>query len=461
MLHLKNIKNCFSFGPFTNFTICSMLFLTLGLHPILAQQDILIDGLVGVVGDKIILRSEVSIQVEQAKLQGVDRTVDCEIIDQLMLEKLLVNQAEIDSIYVTEDEVEIETEKRLRYYLGLLGSEAKFEEYYGKSVLEFKEEFKPDIEKILIAQRMQGEIINNVKVTPAEVKEFFNEIPKDSLPYYNAEVEIAQIMLKPQVTEAAKEETKEQLRDIRKRIVDGENTFEELAVAYSQDPGSGAQGGNLGFQARGTFVKEFEAAAFKLKKGEMSGIVETQYGFHLLRLIERRGNQINIQHILIKPTLSQTDLDLTKTKGDSIRELLLNDSLLFVDAVDEFSEDENGKEFGGLMVNYQTGSSFFEMSELEPDVFFAVESLKENEVSEPVLIQAQDGSQAYYIFKVQTRTKPHVANLNDDYDRIQQIAVQQKQMTAMNKWVADKAEKTYVFLAPEYQSCETMVKWIK
>lgn len=443
-----------------NIAITFLCFVFVGLQNTNAQQKILMDGIVGVVGDKIILRSDVEVQAQQAKIQGITEDPTCQIMDQLMMEKLLVNQAEIDSVFVTEDEVEIETEKRLRYYLGLLGSEAKFEEYYGKSVLEFKEEFKPDIEKILLAQRMQGDIINSVSVTPAEVKKFFNEVPRDSLPYYNAEVVINQLVIKPVVTEEAKEVTRTQLRNFRKQIVSGEKTFEELAKFYSQDPGSGAQGGNLGFQPRGTFVKEFEAAAFKLKKGEISGIVETEYGFHLLRMIERRGNQINIQHILIKPNLSQEDLDLTKIKMDSIRQLVLSDSLTFNDAVTEYTEDENGKEMGGLMVNYQTGSTYFEMSELEPDIFFAVEGLQEGEISTPILTKTPDGSQQYNIFRIKTRTKPHLANLNDDYDRIQEMAVQQKQLEVMTGWVTDKAEKTYIFLIPEFQTCESMDKWV-
>jgi len=436
-----------------------LCFLFVGIQTIEAQQKTLMDGIVGVVGDKIILRSDVEVQAQQAKMQGITEDPTCQIMDQLMLEKLLVNQAEIDSVYVTEDEVEIETEKRLRYYLGLVGSEAKFEEYYGKSVLEFKEEFKPDIEKILLAQKMQGDIISSVKVTPAEVKSFFNEIPRDSLPYYNAEVVINQLVLNPVVTEEAKEVTRNQLRNFRKQIVSGEKTFEELAKFHSQDPGSAVQGGNLGFQSRGTFVKEFEAAAFKLKNGELSGIVESEYGFHLLRLIERRGNQINVQHILIKPLLSSDDLDLTKNRIDSVRQLVLSDSLTFKEAVTEFTEAENGKETGGLMVNYQTGSTYFEMSELEPDVFFAVESLQEGEISEPIMTKTPDGSKQYNLFMVQTRTKPHLANLNDDYDRIQEMATQQKQLEVMNGWVTDKAEKTYIFLVPEYESCDSMNKW--
>jgi len=437
------------------------LILTLTLSNLVkAQQNTLVDGIVGVVGDKIILFSDVEVQIQQAKLQGVTGDITCQVVDQLMLEKLLVNQAERDSIFVTEDEVLTEVEKRLRYYIGLVGSEARFEEYYGKTPLQFKEEFKPEIEKILQAQRMQGEIVNTITVTPAEVKTFFAQIPQDSLPYYNAEVEIAQIMIQPVVTKEAKETAKNQLRDLRKRIVDGSNTFEELATAYSADPGSAAQGGVLGFQARGTFVKEFEAAAYKLKKGEISGIVETEYGFHLMKLIERRGNEINIQHILIQAKISSNDLQIAKTKADSIRQLIVEDSLAFEEAVKEFSDDANSIEMEGLMVNYNTGSSFFEMDQLSPDIFFAVEALDAGEVSEPVEVTNPDGSKVYFLFKVLTRTSPHKANLNDDYDRIQEITKSQKQQSAMSEWVTEKVGETYIFLVPRYQECSSLVKWV-
>ena len=454
---LKPIKTIvFSLSLLVSFVL---ILLSHSLH---AQNDVLVDGIIGIVGNKIVLHSDIEIQYQQSLAQGMspDESIKCQIFDQLMMEKLLINQAELDSIVVTEDEIEIEIDNRFRYYISLLGSEEKFEEYFNKTVLEFKDEFRPEVQQILLAKRMQEDIVSTVKVTPIEVKEFFAEIPKDSLPYFNAEVQVAEIVLNPIITKEAKEAAKAKLRDFKARILSEQNTFEELAETYSQDPGSGAQGGNLGLQSRGTYVKEFEAAAFNLKnKDEMTGIVETQFGFHLIRLIERIGNNINLQHILIKPTISTADFDLTKVKADSIRTLIVNDSISFKEAVDEYSEDENSQSVAGSLVNRQTGSTYFEMDQLDPDVFFAVESLKEGEMSQPTLVKAPDGSKQYKIFIIQSRTVPHRANLEDDYSRIQEFAQQQKQNEAMNKWITEKVENTFVQLNKQYSSCSSMIKW--
>ncbi len=449
---------------FTNlFSFICLLSGLFCLHSNAQQDNVLIDQIVGVVGNKIVLHSDVEIQYEQSVAQGMpaNPVVKCEILEQLMMEKLLINQAELDSLVVTDDEIETEIDNRFRYYISMLGSEEKFEEYFQKTVLEFKDEFRPEVQQILLAKKMQQDIIGDVKVTPSEVKNFFNQIPNDSLPYFNAEVEVGEIVLNPVITEEAKEAAKTKLRDLKQRIVSGQNTFEEMAGTYSEDPGSAANGGNLGLQPRGTFVKEFEATAFGLNNGELSGLVETQFGFHLIKLIERRGNNIDVQHILIKPEISNDDFELTKVKADSIRLLIVNDSIGFNEAVEEFTEDENSKSLAGALINMQTGTPYFEMNQLPPDVFFAVESLKEGEISEPTLVKAPDGSKQYKLFIVQSRTKPHKANLKDDYSRIQEFAQQEKQNKIVNSWVVDKVENTYVRINDSYQECPSMKGWGK
>ena len=426
-----------------------------------AQENVLIDRVAGVVGDKIVLDSDIRLQSEQAKMQGYTAPdVECQVLDQLLLERLLANQAEIDSVIVSDDEVEIELDNRMRYYLNLVGSEEKFREYYKKSSIQFKEEFRPDIKEIMLAQKMQGQIVGDVKVTPAEVKAFFATIPKDSLPYFNAEVEVLQIVLKPKVTAEADQAAQEKLRSIRERIVSGQKTFEEMAPIYSEDPGSAKNGGRLGMQDRGTFVKEFEAVAYKLETGEISDLVKTQYGYHILKLIERRGNKVDIQHILLKPEISYDDLDLVTTRGDSIRQLVMDSTMTFSEAVEEFSEDEDSKALGGIFVNPQTGSTYFELDQLEPDIFFAVESLKNGEISEPTLIKEPDGTKIYKLFYLQSRSEPHQANLKDDYERIKNLAQQTKQNEAVSDWIKDKSTTTYIHLRNEYKECETMVKWV-
>lgn len=446
--------------------LCSFLYLLSGLltiqsYQLQAQSDIIIDKVVGIVGDEIVLLSDIEVQTAQAKAQGVtEDNIECQVLDQMLLEKLLINQAELDSIVISEEEVEIELDNRLRYYVAQVGSEEKFEEYYQKSILEFKDEFRPDVQKMMLAQRMQGEIVGGVQVTPMEVQEFFNVIPKDSLPYFNAEVEVGEIVVKPQVSEKVKTETKDKLRNLRERIVNGDNTFEELAKSYSADPGSARNGGSLGFQDRGTFVKEFEAAAFKLTKGELSGIVETEYGYHLLKLLERRGNKVHIQHILLKPEFTADDLETSQVYADSVRNLIVMDSVTFKQAVEDFSQDENSQKMNGMLVNPNTGTNYFELDQLEPDVFFAVESLKVGELSEPTLIKSIDGSKVYKVFYILSRSEPHQANLDDDYERIKSFAQQQKQNESVVKWIESKSKQTYIHLSDEYKKCETMVKWM-
>jgi len=430
-------------------------------NTIKAQENLLIDRVAGVVGDKIVLDSDIRLQAEQAKIQGYQGSdVECQILDQLLLERLLSNQAEIDSVTVSEDEVEIELENRMRYYLNLVGSEEKFREYYRKSPAEFKNEVRPDIKEMMLAQKMQSEIVGDVKVTPAEVKAFFATIPKDSLPYFNAEVEISQIVLNPVITKEADQATKEKLQKVRARILSGENTFDELAVIYSEDFGSAKTGGRLGTQDRGTFVPEFEAVAYKLKKDEVSDLVKSKYGYHVIKLLDRIGNKVNVQHILMKPEISSSDLDLVIAKGDSIRKLIADEKMNFTDAVDEFSEDEDSKALGGIMLNAQSGSPYYELDQLPPDVFFAVESLKEGDISAPTLIKMPDGSKQYKLFYLKSRSEPHQANLGDDYERMKNLAQQQKQSKEISIWIKDKSTSTYIHLRKEYRECETMVKWV-
>ncbi|MCL4146966.1 UNVERIFIED_CONTAM: hypothetical protein GTU68_057728 [Idotea baltica] len=307
---------------------------------------------------------------------------------------------------------------------------------------------------------MQRNIIDRIKITPAEVKEFFNAIPQDSLPYFNSEVTVAQILIQPKVNEEQKEIARQKLAEIRGRVQGGES-FEDLATVYSEDPGSAANGGRLGLVNRGDLVPEFEATAFALEKEEVSDIVETQFGFHIIKLIERRGNKIDAQHILIKPLITDPDLEITKTLMDSIRIAIVNDSISFEDAVAAFSEDETSQANAGIIKNQQTGSNYFEMDQLDPDIFFAIDGLKEGEISEPVVFSAPDGSQFYRVFQMIRRTAPHIANYKDDYDKIRNIAELQKQQEIMDNWIKRKSASTYVFLDDSYNTCELLEKWKK
>jgi len=426
-----------------------------------AQDSLLVDKIAAVVGDKIILYSDIEIQHSQYAAQGaVPDDLRCTLLDQLMLEKLLLTHAELDSVVVAENEIETELDNRFRYYINLLGSEEAFEEYFKKSVVEFKEDFREDVRSLLLAQRKQGEIIQNIKVTPAEVKQFFASIPQDSLPYFNSEVKLAQILIKPKVNEEERQIALDRIKDVRKKIVDGTETFEELASIYSEDPGSAKNGGDLGFMSRGELVQEFEAAAFKLQKDEISDIVESDFGFHVIQLLERRGNKIHCRHILIKPRITFTDEAEAKQQLDTIKMKIENGTYDFKDAVSRFSEDEQSKAVGGMLTNPNTGTNYFQTDELDPDVYFAIEGLTAvNEITDPVIIRYPDGSIGYRIIQLISQTPPHQANLKDDYNRISEFTLQQKQNAEMEKWVKSRAKRTYINIDEDFDVCPIVEKW--
>jgi len=440
--------------------VLSLLFVTTSVK---AQEKTLVDEIIAVVGDKIVLKSNVEEQYWAAINQGMeDNGLRCQILDQLLLEKMFVTHAQIDSIEVSEEEVESEIGRRMDYFLGLFsGDEQKFEEYYNKTVLQMKEEFRDDVRDLLLAQRMQGQVLSNIKVTPKEVKTFFKQIPVDSLPYFNAEVEMGHLVIKPELTKEEKESTIARLAEIKRRIVEEKADFGEMAKQFSEGP-SGPQGGDLGFISRGQMVTEFEGAAFRLREpGDISGTVKTKFGFHIVQLIERRGEKIHVRHILLRPKISYTQLQAAQAQLDSIRTLIMeDDSLNFQKAVDKFTDDETTKKTGGLLVNEQTGSSTYDMNQLDPNIFFAIEDLKEGQISIPVKYQNKEGDEAYRIIYLYSRTKPHVANLTDDYNKVQKIVKSNKQNETLMNWLDRKIKRTYISLEGEYKECSMLEKWI-
>lgn len=441
------------------------LFFLFGINSVTFAQGEgkLLDQVVAVIGNQIIKQSDINNQLRQIKNQLVEQgdTSDispCEVLEDLVFEKLMLDQAQKDSIVVSEAQVEGELDRRIRFFVMQIGSEKKLEEYYGKSINEIKDEFRSSIKNQLLTQLMQQKISGNVSVTPAEVKAFYNRFPEDSLPFVNAEVEVGQIVVYPTISKEAKAEAKEKLNTLRERILKGEK-FNTLAVLYSEDPGSARKGGELGLVPRGTFVPEFEAAAYNLKAGEVSKIIETEFGYHILQLIERRGEQINVRHILISPKFDGSDLLRAKNRIDSIHAILKADTLNFAEAAIRYSDDDGTKDNGGLMVNPQTGTTRFEMNQIEPSLFFVIDKLKVGEYSEPQLFQTQGGKQAYRILYLKTRTEPHRANLKDDYQRLQEAALAFKQNEITRKWIGKKLQTTYLRIVSEYSSCnfETFV----
>lgn len=427
-----------------------------------ANDTLMVDKVIGVVGDNIILLSDVELQFEQlaAENPGVPEEFKCEILNQMLTQKLFLQQAKLDSVNISDDEIEGELNRRIRYFTSMIGSVEKLEEYYGKSILSIKDEFRKDIADQLLAQRMQGKIFGDIKVTPSEVKKFFESIPKDSIPYYNAEVEIGQIVKKPEVAIEQRQLAIEKVEGILARARKGEN-FATLATIYSEDPGSASRGGDLGFVGRGELVTEFEGAAFRLQPDEISDIVKTKFGYHIIKMHEQKGERIRVSHVLIKPKTSTYDLQDAIVLLDSVRNLILEKKMTFEKAVDKFSEDDESKQQGGLLVNQQTGNSSFEISQLDKSVYFAIDKLKVGEISKPQIFTTYEGEQAVRILMLRSETPAHTANLQDDYYKIKAIALQEKQERELMKWAERKIENTYLRVGNEYRECPNLKMWFK
>lgn len=423
----------------------------------------IIDEVVAVVGKNYILLSDIESQYLQLKMQyglaegGME--LKCNILENMMFQKLLVNQANIDSVVVSDTQVNDRIERNLRYFMSQFGSKAKLEEYYKKSYAEIKEELKEPIKEQLLSEIMQEKITQNIVITPGEVKTFFLQINPDSIPLIPAEYELIQIVQTPKITDVEIKQATEKLNSFRERILKGES-FTTIAVLYSEDPGSMTKGGELGFFSRGDMYPEFEAAAFSLKPGEVSPIVKTKAGYHILQLIERRGETINVRHILVQPKPSTESMMKSKLILDSVYTLLIENKISIDSAAILFSDDPS-KNSGGIMINPYTNTSFFETEHIDKSMIYAVEKLKVGEFTKPLPMMNEEGMNAYRIIYLKTLKQPHKANLKEDYDRIQKSALESKKADAIQQWISDKLVNTFVKIKPPYSNCDFENKWTK
>jgi peptidyl-prolyl cis-trans isomerase SurA len=434
------------------------LLLTLTSFSLSAQS---IDKIEAILGDEIILTSEIESQYLQYLSQGHTKSneIRCQIVEDLLFQKLLVNQAKLDSLVVSNDEVEDEVNKRLSYFEAQLGSVQKVEDYFGKSKVNIKLELGKVIKDQFMVQKMQTKLTSSLKVTPAEVKESYALLSDSEIPNMPTQVEVAQIVIKPEITDEQKDNIREKLNNFRDRVYNGED-FKMLATLYSDDPGSAIKGGELGFVNRGDLVPEFERAAFRLKEGEISKVVESQFGYHIVQLIERRGEQINVRHILIKTKVTATALHAAKLKMDNIAKEINEETITFDQAVSEYSDDEN-KSNGGLLLNPNTMSTLHTLEDMAPALRLVIEKLKETQVSSPAVIQMQDENKAYRILRLNKRTEQHKANLVDDFSKIKEYSINAKKQETLEKWKSITIAKTYIKLSDELSKCELAKNWSK
>jgi len=423
-------------------------------------QSFIIDRVVAVVGDFTVMQSDIEQQYLQYKAQGhSDPDMKCLILKDFLEQKLMLDQAKIDSVEVSESSVEMELDQRMQYFINQIGSREELEAYFNKTTLQIKEDFRQMIKDQKLTQTVQSTITTGVKITPSEVKAFYNSIPKDSIMNIDAQVELEQIVAYPKLSEDAVFEVREKLLDLRKRIMEGES-FETLAILYSAD-GSASNGGEIGYMPKGELDAEYAKAAFSLKKDQVSKIVESQFGFHLIQLIDRKDDRVNTRHILMHPRINPDARKAAIEKLDSVLVLVRTDSMDFGTAARYFSEDKKTNMSKGLLVNSYDNSSFFELKQLDSKDYLVVRDMKIGEISKPYEAIDENGKALYKIVRLRAKTDPHKANMKQDYTLLQNMALADKKQRIVEEWVRNKQTDTFIHIDPSFFGCDFLKKgWL-
>lgn len=421
-------------------------------------QDNVIDEVVWVVGDEIILRSQVEEQYKnmQYEKQKIEGDPYCFIPEQMAVNKLFLHQAGLDSITVSDSQVSQDVERRINFFIDNIGSKEKVEEYFGKPMPELRDLLTEMVRDQSIVQEMQRELVKDIKVTPSDVRRYYDVMPKDSVPFVPTQVEVQVLKLHPFIPQSDIDNIKARLREYTDRVINGETEFSTLAILYSEDPGSARQGGETGFTGRAEWVPEFADAAFALNDPKkVSKIVETEFGYHIIQLVERRGDRINVRHILLKPKASETEKEKSIAKLDSIRNDIINEEFTFEQAVTALSQDKDTRNNHGLMVNPRTGISRFEMSDLPQEIAKAIANLQPGEISKPfIMVDQKMGRDVAAIVKLKTRIPGHKANISDDYQMIKSIVENKKKGDFIEEWIKTKQRNTFVRIKDGWQNCE-------
>ncbi len=422
------------------------------------KADNVIDEVIWIVGDEAILRSEVEEERLRAQYEGQQIPGDpyCVIPEQIAIQKLFLHQAELDSVYANESQVESQVEMRLNYYISQIGSKEKMEEYFRKSMNEMKEDMTTSVRNQMIIQQMQQKLTENIKTTPAEIRRYYNSLPQDSIPTVAAQVEVQIISFEPPVPQTEIDRIKTRLREFTERVHKGEADFSMLARLYSEDTESAKRGGELGFVGRGQLVPEFADVAFNLTDPKrVSRIAETEYGYHIIQLIEKRGERINCRHILLKPRVSSADEKQALNKLDSIASLIRNDSLSFEQAVVMYSQDKNSVMNGGVMMNENSLTSKFEYQELPTEIARQIYDMEVGEISKPfVIMDKMKNKEVCAIVKVKSKTGVHKANLVDDYQVIRSMLENKMREEFIQEWIRKKQADTYIHIDEDWRGCD-------
>jgi peptidyl-prolyl cis-trans isomerase SurA len=425
-----------------------------------------LDKIIAKVDNHIILESDLQkayLEAVSQSQQGFEAPSRCDVFESMLINKLMVAKSEIDSVLVSDAEVLIQTDQRFSMVLSQFGGdEESLVEIYGKTADQLKAEMEDAIKEQMIVQKMQGKIAEDLTVSPADVRKFFEGIPKDSLPFFSAEVTVGQIVKKPEVSKEQKDKVVNQLMEIKQKILDGDEDFASMARKFSQDPGSAAQGGDLGFFRRGELAPEYEATSYALKPGEISDPVESMFGFHMIQLLERRGNTYNTRHILIKPEPSEEDVVRAERYLDSLRKEILADKITFAKAAKEHSDDRETSDNGGFFTDPNSGSNRLTLRTLEdPVLYFTIDTMKVGDVTVPMRYDDLDqrsgrSEPAVRLLYYKERFPAHRANLKDDYEKLKQATRRKKEEDILSKWFILAKEEVFIDIDPQYDRCEVL-----
>lgn len=430
----------------------------------IVAQDKVVDQIVAVVGKNIILKSDIENMYIQQQAQGItsDGDMKCEILESLLVEKLLLAEAELDTtITITDSQVNERMEQQMQFYISHLGSEKDVEAYFKRPIVDIKANMQEAIKNQLMTSQMQGKIIDKMTVTPAEVRYHFRNLPEDKIPQIDEQIEYAQITVQPEITLEEEDRIKSTLRDLKHRIENGES-FAPLAVIYSEDPGSAKNGGEMDYVGRGQLDPAFAAAAFNLKGDKISNVVKSEFGYHIIQVMDRKGELIKVRHILMKPKVSAKEMGKAFGRIDSIADFIRKGTVKFEAAAARWSFDKNSRNNGGIAINPETGESKWKLSELDPDVSKVITKMNINEISKPFQTLDENQRPVYKIVKLINRMPAHKANLRDDYVPLADEYLKTKKEETMDKWIRDKQSGTYVHIDDTYVNCNFKYKgWIK
>jgi peptidyl-prolyl cis-trans isomerase SurA len=444
-------------------SLFTLFFVAIGFTLFAQIKKVVADKIIATVGDKIILKSDIDNSIHDMQRQNIDipANANCLLLEQALGLKALVIQAERDSIPVSDEDIDADIDNKIRYFINQYGSKEIVEQIAGKSIFQLKEDFKQTFREQKLAQGERDKIVSDIRITPKEVEAYYNAIPKDSLHFYESQLEVGQIVVYPKPSRDLENYAIDQLKEYKKEVEDGSKKFDMLASLYTDDPGSKETGGKYEINRNEKqWDPIFLAKAFSLKDGQISNVFKTKFGYHIIQMISRNGDDAVIRHILKIPQISSIEVNQAIEKLDSIRTQLVKETLQFGEAVAKYSEDDNSK-FTGGRIPARDGSSFVTIDQLDKDLVLMLKDLKVGEYSKPTEFTDDRGKKGVRIVEIISKTEPHRENLKDDYDKVAQRALEEKKNDALDKWFQTKIPTFYVNIADEYQSCPEMKKWME